>query len=86
MKIFLYKSLIVFIGIFLLFEFTVGKQIKSFERKMYSAVSSDNIYILKEKIRSELKEIDDKKRLLSEEDAFLLNRFLEKIASELKSY
>jgi len=85
MKLFLYKSLIIFIGLFFLFEFTIGSKIKKIERKIYSISSKENIHNLKEKIRSELMNIDPQKRILDKNDAILLKKFFNKITSELNS-
>ena len=40
--------------------------------------------VLKEKIRSELKSGIEKDKILSDEDAILIKKFIEKISSELK--
>ena len=35
MRLFLYKCLIVFIGIYILYNFTIGKKIDEYEKKMF---------------------------------------------------
>jgi|TARA_B110000438_G_C15354933_1_gene453753 hypothetical protein len=85
MKLFVYKSLFVFILVLILFKLTFGKIINDFEKKIYYLSSQQNIITIKEKIRQELQGIDGEKRLLSEEDAKLINRFLNKIKNELSA-
>ena len=41
MKIFIYKIIIVLIGFFLLFEFTIGSQIKDFKRELVKNISNE---------------------------------------------
>jgi len=85
MKIFLYKFTVILFGIFLLFELTVGSQIKKLERKFYSLTSTDKIFIYKNKIKEEIKKANAKDKILSGEDADLLKKFINKINSELKN-
>ena len=85
MKLFVYKSLFVFILVLILFKLTFGKIINNFEKKIYYLSSQQNIITIKEKIRQELQRIEKEKRLLSEEDAKLINRFLNKIKNELSA-
>lgn len=85
MKLFVYKSLIIFVLALVLFKLTFGKIIDDLEKKIYYLSSSQNIVVVKEKIREELRGIDKNKRLLSAEDAELINLFLDKIKKELST-
>jgi hypothetical protein len=83
MKIFIYKSLIIFFLIFLLFKLTVGSLIKNYEKKVDSYFSKENLIILKQKARDEMKKAIEKENYLDPEDANLINKFLKKIQSEV---
>jgi len=83
MKIFIYKSLFIFFLIFLLFKLTVGSLIKNYEKKVDSYFSKENLIILKQKARDEMKKAIEKENYLDPEDAKLINKFLKKIQSEV---
>jgi len=85
MKIFIYKFTIILIGFFLLFQFTIGTQVRKIKQQIYNLSSKEKIYDLKEKIREELKGAESKDRILSKEDASLLKNFINKIDSELNN-
>ena len=85
MKIFIYKFTIILIGLFLLFQFTIGTQVRKIKQQIYNLSSKEKIYNLKEKIREELKSAESKDRILSKEDASLLKNFINKIDSELNN-
>jgi hypothetical protein len=84
MKLFIYKSLIAFTLVLILFKLTFGKVINDLEKRIYYFTSSQNIQIIKEKIRNELSNIEYKKRVLSKDDAILINKFLNKVSNELE--
>jgi hypothetical protein len=83
MKLFIYKTLIVFFLIFFLFELTIGRVIKDYENKMDTLLSKENIVQIKMKIREEMKNAIEKENYLQPEDAELINQFLKKIQSEI---
>jgi hypothetical protein len=85
MKIFIYKFTIILIGFLLLFEFTIGSQLRKIEKKIYSLSSAEKIQDIKENIRDELKRAQSKDRILSKDDAILLKKFMDKINSELNN-
>ena len=49
-----------------------------------SSLDKETADLIKDKIRSELKSGLEKKQILSDEDAILIKRFIEKISSEIK--
>ncbi len=49
-----------------------------------SNLDKNTANIIKDKVRSELKSGLEKDRILSDEDAILIKKFIEKISSELK--
>ncbi len=49
-----------------------------------SSLDKETAEVIKNKVRSELKSGLEKNKILSEEDALLIKKFIEKISSELK--
>ena len=83
MKLFIYKTLIVFFLIFLLFELTIGTVIKRYEKKVDNFLSRENSVQIKMKIRKKMKNAIQKENYLQPEDAKLINQFLKKLQSEI---
>tara|TARA_B100001093_G_scaffold503189_1_gene557225 strand:+ start:804 stop:1067 length:264 start_codon:yes stop_codon:yes gene_type:complete len=83
MKIFFYKALLVGFIFFVVFKLTFGSMISTFERKIYDLSSKENIEMVKEKIRGEIKVAIEKDEFISKEDANLINNFFNKIRSDL---
>ena len=69
----------------MLFHLTIGAKIKEYENLLYNLNSKENAEMIKNKVREELKNAITKENYLSEEDAKLINDFLNKIKSELKN-
>ena len=83
MKSFVYKTIVIVIAVVVIFEFTLGSKINEISSKF-------NYFSTKEgrkegviKIREEMKKAVKKDRYLSQEDAKLLNQFINKIRSEI---
>ena len=85
MKIFVYKALFIFVCIFLLFQLTIGVKIKQFERELDNFKSKENIENIKNKIRKELRNAVKKENYLSDDDAKLINEFINKLKQELSN-
>tara|TARA_B100001057_G_scaffold493863_1_gene589246 strand:- start:835 stop:1110 length:276 start_codon:yes stop_codon:yes gene_type:complete len=83
MRIYVYKVLILVIAIFFLYQFTIGHSIYKLENKFYSSLDKKSVEDIKEKLRFEIKKSLLKERILSKEDAILLNKLLKKINSEI---
>ena len=83
MKTFFYKTLIIFILVFVLFQITIGAQIRQIRAQIENVKSKENIEIIKNKIRDELKTAVNKENYLTDEDAKLINDFFNKIKKEL---
>ena len=79
MRLFVYKTLFVFVCLLITFKLTIGSFIKDIENKIDNITSKENIIIIKEKIRDEIKDSLTKENILDNEDAILLNKFLKKI-------
>ena len=83
MKIFIYKTLFVFVCVFLLFQLTFGLKIKQLNNELERLQSKENIEVIKNKLREELKNAVSKENYLSAEDAKLINEFINKLKKEL---
>tara|TARA_A100000164_G_scaffold161772_1_gene143423 strand:- start:150 stop:416 length:267 start_codon:yes stop_codon:yes gene_type:complete len=84
MKQFIYKTIIVIIAIVVIYEFTISKQIKQITKQSEVLLSKEGRKEGIEKLREEIKKAIKKERYLSKEDAKLINKFIKKIAIELK--
>ena len=85
MKYYVYKVLFFFLCLFLLFQFTIGIQIRSIKNKIENLGSKETSTKIKEKIREEIKDGLKKDRILSTEDALLIKKFIDKITKEINN-
>ena len=83
MKIFFYKIAIIFFFILVTFQLTICSQLRNFERKIENLKSKENIEIIKNKLREELRNASSKERYLSKEDAELIKNFINKLNTEI---
>lgn len=84
MRLFVYKSLFIFLCILITFKLTVGSLLDDLEMRINQLKSKENIVLIKDKIREEIKGSLNKDQILDKEDAILLRKFLEKINSEIQ--
>ena len=85
MKIFVYKTLFIFLCVFLLFQFTFGIKIKQLNDELEKFKSQKNIENMKNKLRDELRNAISKENYLRPEDAKLINDFINKLQKELSN-
>ena len=85
MKTFVYKTLFIFVGIFLLFQLTIGIKLKQLNKELAALKSKKNIEIIKDKLRDELRNAISKENYLSPDDAKLINEFINKLKKELSN-
>ena len=85
MKLFVYKTLIVIFFAFVLFEFTIGKEIKKLENAIKTLNSERGREIIADKIRKEIERANQKENVLSPKDRKLLSVFINKIIDDLNS-
>ena len=85
MKIYFYKVLTFFVLFFIFYKLTIGLTIKEIKSNIDFLVSKENVEYVKNKIRNEIKSAEKKDRYISDEDAILINKFLNKIKSDLKT-
>ena len=84
MKQFIYKIIVSIIAVVLIYEFTIGKQIKRYSEKFNYITTKEGRKEFIIYLRQEIKKGIDKERYLSKEDSKLLNQFISKIQKELK--
>jgi len=85
MKIFIYKTLFIFVCVFLLFQLTFGIKINQLNTELEKIKSQENIENMKNKLRDELKNAISKENYLSPDDAKLINDFINKLKKELST-
>lgn len=84
MKIFFYKSIIVVFLFLITFHFSFNYAYKKIANILNDNFSKDKIESVKNKLRSEAKVAINKDVYINSEDAELINKFLNKIKSDLK--
>ena len=84
MKIFIYKTLIVFFSTYILFQFTIGSKIRDYEKNLenliYNKQSRDKII---EKVKDEIRSANKKENILDEDEREIFSTFLNKVRNEL---
>lgn len=83
MRIFVYKTLFIFLCLIITFKLTFGSLIHNIEDKVSEISSKEKVFLLKEKVREEIKSSLLKDNILEKEDAALISRFLKKISKEI---
>ncbi len=84
MKLFIYKTLIVAVTAFLLFQFTIGQKISSYESKIENILhNKQKREEILNKIKEEIRSANQKEKLFTEEERDLLSNFIKKIQNEL---
>jgi len=85
MKIFVYKTIFIFVCVFLLFQLTFGIKIKQLNEELKEFKSQKNIENMKNKLRNELRNAISKENYLNPDDAKLINDFINKLKKELSN-
>lgn len=85
MRIFVYKTLFIFVCLFLLFQLTIGAKTRQLSHEIEKLKSKQNVEIIKNKIRSELRSAIAKDNYLTPEDAKLINQFINKLKNEFSN-
>ena len=84
MRVFIYKCIIVFLGIYLTYNFTIGKKIDQYESKFFYISTDQGREYMRNLIRKEIKNSLDNKNLLNPEDRILMKQLIEKLRKELE--
>jgi len=69
--------------IFVLYEITVGREIKKIKDDLIIKFSSFEVYKKKNEIKNELINLINKDRIIDEDDAKILSTFIKKLLREL---
>ena len=85
MKIFIYKTIFVLIGLYILYQFTIGIKISSYEQNLKNFTNDQGREQIRNKVREELKKAISKDQILKAEDKKLLKEFITKIQNELNN-
>ena len=84
MKIFIYKTLVVILSAYLLFQLTFGQIFRNYERMleniMHDKQSREQVL---SKIKEEIRVANQKENLFTSEEQELLSNFINKIKKEL---
>ena len=84
MKLFIYKTLIVIIASYLLFQFTIGQILKDYESKvenyLYNKQGRQEIL---NKIKDEIESANQKETIFSPKEREILSKFINKVRGEL---
>ena len=85
MRIFVYKTIFVLLGIYLLYQFTIGRKIEYYEHQVKDLTTDQGREVIRDKIREEMKKANNKDKILNEEDKELIKKFITKIQNELNN-
>ncbi len=83
MKIFLIKTGVIFFAALVLFKLTVGSFYNSLQKKFDEQFSKDQVMLIKDKIREEMRKGIKKDKILNDEDADLIKKFIKKLLKEI---
>ena len=84
MKKYIYKLSILFLFLYLTYEFTVGKEIRNIEEKIINKLSSYESMKYKDELKENVKKLLNKDKIFYEEDVKLISKLIKKILMELK--
>jgi len=85
MRIFIYKFLIMIVGVFFLYQLTIGYTLSKLQKEIYSVDIKQNSEIFKKKIKKEIVNSLKKDKILNKEDAVLIKKFFNKIYREINA-
>tara|TARA_B100001057_G_scaffold402695_1_gene414696 strand:+ start:654 stop:911 length:258 start_codon:yes stop_codon:yes gene_type:complete len=83
MKLFFYKSILILFLFLVGFHYSFNYVVKTTKNKIENTLSKEKIELLEKKIKEEMQTAIDKSTFISKEDANLINKFLDKIKTDL---
>ena len=83
MKLFFYKSILIFFLFLTAFHFSFGYIVKKIEKDIETTISKEKAEKFKILIRDEMKNAIQKDNYIKPEDAVIINEFIEKIKNDL---
>ena len=85
MRNYIYKTLIAVIALIIVFEFTVGKTLNKITRQTDILLTKEGRKKMVNSIKVEMEKAVNKENYLNKEERVLINKFINKIKSELKN-
>tara|TARA_B100000700_G_C15038348_1_gene853932 strand:- start:39 stop:302 length:264 start_codon:yes stop_codon:yes gene_type:complete len=85
MRNYIYKTLIAVVALIVVFEFTIGKTINKINQKTEILFTKEGRKEMVNSIKLEMEKAIKQENYLDEEERRLINQFILKIKSELKS-
>jgi len=85
MRNYIYKTIITVIALIIVFEFTIGKTLKKITSQTDIILTKDGRKQMVLSIKNEMKKAIEKENYLKEDERVLINKFIEKIKTELNS-
>ena len=85
MRNYIYKTLIAVIALIIVFEFTVGKTLNNITRQTDILLTKEGRKKMVNSIKVEMEKAVSKENYLNKEERVLINKFINKIKSELKN-
>tara|TARA_Y100001970_G_scaffold293533_1_gene441020 strand:+ start:4517 stop:4780 length:264 start_codon:yes stop_codon:yes gene_type:complete len=85
MRNYIYKTLIAMVALIVVFEFTIGKTINKINQKTEILFTKEGRKEMVNSIKLEMEKAIKQENYLDEEERRLINQFILKIKSELKS-
>ncbi len=84
MRNFIYKTVIIIVAFIIIFEFTIGKTLNKITSQTDLLLTREGRKEMVNSIKSEMNKAIKKDNFLKQDERILINKFIEKIRSELK--
>ena len=85
MRAYIYKTLIAVIALIVVFEFTIGKTLNNITRQTDILLTKEGRKSMVVSIKNEMRKAVEKENYLKQDERILINKFINKIKSELKN-
>ena len=85
MRNYIYKTLIAVIALIIVFEFTVGKTLNNITRQTDILLTKEGRKKMVNSIKIEMEKAVNKENYLKKDERILINKFINKIKSELNN-
>ena len=85
MRSYIYKTIIVVIALIVVFEFTIGKTLDKITAQTNILLTKEGRKGMVVSIKNEMKKAVEKENYLKQDERVLINKFINKIKSELKN-
>ncbi len=85
MRNYIYKTLIAVIALIIVFEFTIGKTLNNITRQTDILLTKEGRKKMVNSIKIEMEKAVNKENYLKKDERILINKFINKIKSELNN-